>query len=123
MSITNATAVLDVVNKGPYYARYDAGRVIDILYLTIVSVIGTFGNLTVILSIIHGRRLTKNGNIFIINLAIADFIVSDTSDCSFAARTFCTETPCVRKTKAKIIDGYNSKFVITDSFSLIIFRN
>jgi len=56
--------------------KYGAGRVFDILYLTFISVIGTFGNLLVISSIIYGRRIHKCGNVFLINLAITDLIVS-----------------------------------------------
>jgi len=48
---------------------------VEILYLTIVSLIGTLGNCLVIFSIIYGRAVNKNGNIFLINLAISDLLV------------------------------------------------
>ena len=55
---------------------YDARRVFEIVYLCFVILTGTCGNLLVILSITHARRLYKHGNIFIVNLAVADLIVS-----------------------------------------------
>ena len=76
MSFNNTTGVTPFVDHGPYYMQYGAERIFDALYLTILTVVGTFGNLLVILSIIYAGRVNKNGNIFIINLAIADLIVS-----------------------------------------------
>ena len=72
----STTAAKSFIDYGPYYMQYGAERIFDALYLTILTVVGTFGNLLVILSIIYTGRVNKNGNIFIINLAIADFVVS-----------------------------------------------
>jgi len=47
----------------------------EVLYLTLIVVLGTIGNLTVIFSIVLERRVHMNGNIFVINLAIADLLV------------------------------------------------
>jgi len=76
MSFNNTTAETSFIDYGPYYMQYRPGRIFDALYLTILSVVGTFGNLLVILSILHEGKIKTNGNIFIINLAIADLIVS-----------------------------------------------
>jgi len=76
MSVNNTIAITVLIDHGPYYMQYGAERIFDALYLTILTVVGTFGNLLVILSIIYAGRVNKNGNIFIINLAIADLIVS-----------------------------------------------
>ena len=55
--------------------KSDAHRVIEIIYLTVLAATGSLGNLTVIFSIILERRIHANGNIFVINLAIADLLV------------------------------------------------
>lgn len=48
----------------------------EVLYISLVVVLGTIGNLTVIFSIIFENRVHAHGNIFVINLAIADLLVS-----------------------------------------------
>nr|CAB3254747.1 5-hydroxytryptamine receptor-like [Phallusia mammillata] len=62
--------------SGPYCGIYDAGRIVDAIFLVILTVVGTVGNFLVIFSIICARRVNKNGNVFIINLALADLIVT-----------------------------------------------
>jgi len=76
MFVNNTTAAKSFIDYEPYYRQYGAERIFDALYLTILTVVGTFGNLLVILSIVYAGRVNKNGNIIIINLAIADFVVS-----------------------------------------------
>lgn len=44
--------------------------------MTIITVLGAVGNLIVIFSIALEKRVHAHGNIFIINLAVADFLVS-----------------------------------------------
>jgi len=73
----NTTSNFDTVEDfGPYYLEYGPGRILDALYLSILIIVGTSGNLLVICSIIYVKRTNQNGNIFIINLALADLIVS-----------------------------------------------
>jgi len=49
---------------------------IEIVVLIMVAVTGTFGNLLVITSIIYLHRQHKYGNMFLVNLAFADLLVS-----------------------------------------------
>ena len=63
-------------SSNPFCGIYDTRRVFEIVYLCFVIVTGTCGNLLVIMSITHARRLYKHGNVFIVNLAVADLIVS-----------------------------------------------
>ena len=51
-------------------------RTVELVYLIVLMVVGSLGNLLVISSIIHEKRVNKSGNIFIINLAVADLFVS-----------------------------------------------
>lgn len=51
----------------------------DIVYLVLLSittVVGNFGNVMVIGAVLTHRPLRKEGNIFIVNLAIADLCVT-----------------------------------------------
>ena len=56
--------------------RYDGKRAFQLVYLILVIVVGVFGNLLVIFSINYARRLYKHGNVFVVNLAIVDLMVS-----------------------------------------------
>ena len=56
--------------------RYDGTRIFQLVYLVVVIVVGVFGNLLVISSINYARRLYKHGNVFVVNLAIVDLMVS-----------------------------------------------
>ena len=58
-----------------YYAMFGAKETVEVVFLTILSLVGSFGNLLVIFSIINDKRVQQHGNIFIINLAVADFMV------------------------------------------------
>jgi len=60
----------------PWCGVYDARRIGELILLVTLSVIGTFGNLLVISSITCTNSLGKNGNIFVVNLACADLLVS-----------------------------------------------
>ena len=51
-------------------------QVVEIIYLSCISILGIFGNLLLILSVVYEKRTYKYGNIFIISLAFADFLVS-----------------------------------------------
>jgi len=60
----------------PWYGWDGGGRILELLCLTLISLVGTAGNLLVILSIVVEKRAHKHGNMFIINLAVADLMVS-----------------------------------------------
>ena len=60
----------------PYYENFGAAEVVEVTFLCLFTVLGMFGNFLVICSIIYAKRVFKQGNIFIINLAFADLIVS-----------------------------------------------
>ena len=49
---------------------------IEMAHLTIIAMLGSMGNFIVVLSIAVEKRTHKHGNIFIINLAVADLLVS-----------------------------------------------
>nr|CAB3254766.1 5-hydroxytryptamine receptor-like [Phallusia mammillata] len=49
---------------------------IEVFFLALIAIVGTFGNLILILSIVILKRVHKNGNIFLVNLAAADMLVS-----------------------------------------------
>ena len=56
--------------------NYARAWIFDLIFHVFLIIIGTFGNLTVIASLIVQKKLNKNGNILIVNLAVADLIVS-----------------------------------------------
>nr|XP_002130281.1 5-hydroxytryptamine receptor-like isoform X1 [Ciona intestinalis] len=77
--VTNGTMNLtmcDLQPNNPYCGIYGPQRVVEAVYMTLLVVIGTIGNLMVIFSIMLEKRIHKNGNIFIINLAVADIFVT-----------------------------------------------
>ena len=62
--------------NNPYCGVFGIAEQVEVVFLCVVILVGTFGNLLVICSIIYDQRLLKHGNVFIINLAVADLIVS-----------------------------------------------
>ena len=75
--ITNSTFTKDESKIDSPWKPYDENlRTIEMVYLIVLMVVGSLGNLLVISSIIHEKRVNKSGNIFIINLAVADLFVS-----------------------------------------------
>jgi len=58
------------------FVELGAHELIEVFFLVIISLMGTLGNLIVISSIILQKQALKNGNIFLINLAFADLLVS-----------------------------------------------
>uniref|UniRef100_H2YXT3 G-protein coupled receptors family 1 profile domain-containing protein n=1 Tax=Ciona savignyi TaxID=51511 RepID=H2YXT3_CIOSA len=75
----NTTAVYEtttVINPNPWYGIYGIQRIVEIVYLCTVIMIGTLGNMLVICSIKFAKRTHLNGNIFIVNLAFADLLVT-----------------------------------------------
>ena len=72
---TNESLACDP-SKNPWCGLFGGRQIFEVSYLLIVSVFGTVGNLLVIASVVYKKRLHKHGNIFIVNLAVADLIVS-----------------------------------------------
>ena len=83
-SVTSSTIDYDVssissnsTESGYLWAdKSDGHKIIEIIYLTVLAATGTLGNLTVIFSIILEHRIHSNGNVFVMNLAFADLLVS-----------------------------------------------
>ena len=61
--------------------QYGPLRIFEIVFLCLVTTVGSFGNLLVICSVNYAGRLYKHGNVFVVNLAIVDFVVRGL--CSF----------------------------------------
>ena len=75
--ITNLTFTKEDSQVDSPWQPYDEVlRTVEMVYLIALMVVGSLGNLLVISSIIHEKRVNKSGNIFIINLAVADLFVS-----------------------------------------------
>ena len=60
----------------PWCGQFGLQQYFEVFILMLMVGLGVLGNLLVILSIVIVGRTYKNGNIFIINLAIADLLVS-----------------------------------------------
>ena len=56
--------------------QYGPQRVVDTVFLCLLVLVGTFGNVLVVCSINYAGRLYKHGNVFVVNLAISDLAVS-----------------------------------------------
>ena len=71
----------DLEPQNPWCGLFGIQQYIEIVYLSIITVFGVLGNLVVISSILLERKLHKQANIFIVNLAVADFLVSKFKNC------------------------------------------
>ena len=67
----------DLEPQNPWCGKFGAQQYIEVIYLMILTILGCFGNLLVISSIALEKKVLKNANIFIVNLAVADFLVSE----------------------------------------------
>ena len=67
---------MDCLEVNPWCELSVEQKSIEVAYLLIIAIFGTLGNLMLIVSIVLESRTYRLGNIFIINLAFADFIVS-----------------------------------------------
>nr|XP_018667208.2 dopamine D2-like receptor isoform X1 [Ciona intestinalis] len=70
------TQLSNVTEGTKLNAEIGAVQVVELIYLTILCVLGSVGNLVVIFSITLENRVHSHGNIFVINLAIADLLVT-----------------------------------------------
>jgi len=61
--------------SGTAFVELGAHELIEVVYLSTISLMGTLGNLMVISSIVLQKQALKDGNIFLINLAFADLLV------------------------------------------------
>ncbi|XP_074657273.1 melatonin receptor type 1A-like [Tubulanus polymorphus] len=64
------------LRHGNYWQEHFAMTVYMIFYLFIFIVVGFFGNLLIIAAVTTNQRLQTSGNVYIINLAIADLGVT-----------------------------------------------
>ena len=64
--------------ENPWCGMFGWQQYMEVTYLSIITIFGVLGNLLVISSIIFENKLYKKGNIFIVNLAMADFLVNIT---------------------------------------------
>ena len=70
--------VIQCGTRPPNYweGQYDVGWAFELVFYAVLILGGVIGNITVIGSILLAKTYDKNGNIFIINLAITDITVS-----------------------------------------------
>jgi len=59
----------------PSCGIFGAIEIVDVIFLSTLTLVGVFGNLLVISSIIYDKKVHFYGNVFIINLAVADVMV------------------------------------------------
>lgn len=76
-SLNNSSSYCVNQPQNPYCGQFGAEEIVDVIFLILFTLIGTAGNLLIISSIINESRAFKHGNLFIINLALADLIVSE----------------------------------------------
>nr|CAB3254773.1 5-hydroxytryptamine receptor-like [Phallusia mammillata] len=75
-NITGASNFTTTVDPNPWSGPMGPQQYFEVFYLSIVVVLGCFGNLTVIFSIVVENRVHAHGNAFVINLAVADLLVT-----------------------------------------------
>ncbi|XP_078491980.1 melatonin receptor type 1B-like isoform X1 [Ciona intestinalis] len=63
------------LDPNPWATRPLAQQVVEMVYLVIVMTVGSIGNMLVIAAIVIRKKVHVYGNIFIINLAVADLMV------------------------------------------------
>ena len=82
---TNTTADNKLINassrciyqpQNPWCGLFGPQQYVEVAYLTVLTVLGVLGNIMLIFSVLFEKKLHKNANIFIVNLAFADFLVS-----------------------------------------------
>jgi len=59
----------------PYCGVFGAIEIVDEIFLSALALVGVCGNLLVISSIVYDKKIHYYGNVFIINLAVADMMV------------------------------------------------
>ncbi|XP_039258951.2 melatonin receptor type 1C-like [Styela clava] len=85
-----------------YWPQFGVLQYFEFAYIVSIIALGSLGNLVVIFSIILDKKVHSGGNIFIINLAIADFFI-----CSITL-------PCIAVTIIK------TKRVVDDIFCEVV---
>ena len=75
LNATTTTSRCDLEPQNPWCGQFGAQQYIEVAYLTIITIFGVLGNLVVIFSIILEGKILKQANVFIVNLALADFLV------------------------------------------------
>ena len=86
--VENASVTVCNYTYNPWCGMFGSQQVFEVVYLVLLTLLGIFGNLLVIFSILLEKKLHKHANIFIANLAFADFLVSRHSFlCLFAYKS------------------------------------
>ena len=75
-TFNNASNTSCNITLNPWCEQFGPQQFFEIFYLTSLTILGVFGNLLVIFSILLEKKIHKQANIFIVNLAFADFVVS-----------------------------------------------
>ena len=65
----------DLQPENPWCGLFGVQQYLEVVYLSAITVFGLLGNFILIASILFEKKLHKNANIFVVNLAIADFLV------------------------------------------------
>jgi len=71
----------DLEPQNPWCGQFGIQQYIEVGYLSIITLLGVMGNIVVIASILLEKKLHKQANIFIVNLALADFLVRIVYSC------------------------------------------
>ena len=75
-----------IVDKNPYFGRYEfitespALAITSIVLLSIASLVGTFGNVLILIVISKTKEMKHKQSIFMINLALSDLFVTVVAD-------------------------------------------
>ena len=62
---------------------FGSEEIVDIAFLGFCAIVGSFGNLLVIFSLLNEKKVHKQANVFIVSLAAADLFVSKYNCCTF----------------------------------------
>jgi len=102
----------------PYCGVFGAKEIVNVIFLSIVALVGLFGNLLVISSIVYDKKVHHYGNVFIINLAVADVIVG------FAATRNFENYKLKMRLCFKLIDNCSKTTILCSQLKnlLIIFK-
>lgn len=73
---THSPTILCDIRTNPWCEEFGVRQYVELIYLLLVTFCGSVGNIVVILSLSVFGNILQNGNLFTLNLAVADLIVS-----------------------------------------------